>query len=1210
MTHKTSFDPRFELPTKKESLTLRTIGRSSTESTGINSILSSNLWDLEVKELLKECTVDYRRIVWLETRLREIREVLTAAARSPSDISFDGPEAASLSRASKGHYIPHEGNELKIRFKQPSKVSVVGSFLLRSIAKPLINVDLAVYMPRDCFAEKDMRDHRYTDLRNLYLVGIASVLRHKEGKIFNSMWMEGFNGDVRRPVLCLGLSKRKRTSDSFFDDTVVVRLLPALDPQSSPFLVRRMRLESLKNNVRRRVVGRLDREQPATPHYTNDVLVDMSFESNLHVLHKLSTTSSAFSLASVLLKVWLRQRKLDESTDSASGFMISMLLVHLLEQRYLNAQMSVFHIFRVCMTWLRDNDLAKTPIQMRGDKDDELLDEKSMRNLQDAFDVVVLAPPFRVIDPDGTTVESLRVNVFSSMSRYAANVLRHQAGRAVEVFTSDLDPLIGFRRLFVDRMDVSLRSDVLFWIDAPPRPPTPPDEKELDEDDDGSVAFRKKRRRLQNAIARSIRTHNIICDVGWRRCYRDALCDVIEKGLASRARRVHVLDRSRGVSLRWSPFGKRDEHLDTAMGRRFRLLLSVELDPEFAWEVVDKGPSAENKIASAAFRSLWGKKAELRRFNDGTMLESVVWTCGAGDPLDWAHRIPSNIVEHLVRRHFPTSSISRGVANGLEKWQSPSIRSSTTRLLRAFANVERAMKSLSRDALPLHVTTVRPSGSSFRFDTWSDKSVQSPHPLLMSSSSGDDESVESLDVPPRPVDIVVTLESSAQWPDNVEAIRRTKTAFLLRLRDALKTEHSIMSFVSCTQPQSWLDVCSDGFVFRATISQDREWHLLHKCGRIAELRQVKQRERHLPHATALIRAVGDQHRCFPETVSLVLRWFATHGLLSSHVDDVLVELIVASVFTHSSGDAEVPQSVCAGFLRVLDVLAHHDWENVPLVVDPQRHLRARDRRLVRDAFERHREVDGKDVYPMFVVCAPPNEQIKSWGVVAPKRGGDLIFNGEPADTASQQHRRIFPEFAEPNRPSKPVVDRLTRLARLSLTHLQSMIDTYASEERTNLLVSAVFVPASTQQYDIVLLLRPRRDVLADAEGPSPPKRRRKRVQEFGFRNLRDNARAHAAKECQRFAGFDPHAQFARAVQERMDGIGICFWDVRTIDRIGIVLKPSWLKSSAFKLMSSATRMPHNDGHTTPNVRELCGDLRRMGRGLVSSVISHHKTEGR
>ena len=70
----------------------------------------------------------------------------------------------------------------------------------------------------------------------------------------------------------------------------------------------------------------------------------------------------------------------------------------------------------------------------------------------------------------------------------------------------------------------------------------------------------------------------------------------------------------------------------------------------------------------------------------------------------------------------------------------------------------------------------------------------------------------------------------------------------------------------------------------------------------------------------------------------------------------------------------------------------------------------------------------------------------------------------------------------------------------------------------------------------------------------------------------------------------------------MDGIAICFWDVSTIESIGIVLRPSWLKPEAFKLMSSSTRMPCDGENTTiPNVHELAADLKAMGRGLVSGV---------
>ena len=55
------------------------------------------------------------------------------------------------------------------------------------------------------------------------------------------------------------------------------------------------------------------------------------------------------------------------------------------------------------------------------------------------------------------------------------------------------------------------------------------------------------------------------------------------------------------------------------------------MDPDHANRIVDKGPPADHAAEAAAFRAFWGEKAELRRFQDGSILEAAgawLWDVG------------------------------------------------------------------------------------------------------------------------------------------------------------------------------------------------------------------------------------------------------------------------------------------------------------------------------------------------------------------------------------------------------------------------------------------------------------------------------------------------------------------------------------------------------------------------------------------------------
>jgi len=404
-----------------------------------------------------------------------------------------------------------------------------------------------------------------------------------------------------------------------------------------------------------------------------------------------------------------------------------------------------------------------------------------------------------------------------------------------------------------------------------------------------------------------------------------------------------------------------------------------------------------------------------------------------------------------MSRHFPTSQTFRGLSASFQFWeQNNSIRSNALSLFEIFSKLEKKLKGLPRDSMPLHVVQVRPMGPSFRYTASCEK-----HPLLcLSSSTLTQEEDEDLDRVPVPMEAVIRLESSAQWPDDVDAIRQTKAAFFLRLSKALKEHYNIfsrVSRVSSDSQQSHMDVCFEGYVFRFWMSQQREFHLLKKQNRLEEFRAVRTQVQHRPHVTSLLRAVADQHRVFPETTMLIKTWFATHGLLNVHVNEVLIELVTAYVFCRKDAASNAPQDTSAAFLRVLDLLANYDWQGLPLIVDPQSHLKPRHLRFVQESLDRDRTRSVPE-YPMYVVAAPPTSELKNWGIV------DM--------TQEKPRRHIVPAFSNA-RPSEIILKRIVGLARASLQVLRGAFESCVDDNKMPTRVATLFA-SSTDEYDMVV----------------------------------------------------------------------------------------------------------------------------------------------
>jgi hypothetical protein len=88
---------------------------------------------------------------------------------------------------------------------------------------------------------------------------------------------------------------------------------------------------------------------------------------------------------------------------------------------------------------------------------------------------------------------------------------------------------------------------------------------------------------------------------------------------------------------------------------------AAQVDPTAALRAVDIGPPADQEVPARAFREFWGDRSELRRFQDGSICEAVVWECGPAE----RHLIPDRCaaVGGLGREHA-----SHNLAHNAAQW--------------------------------------------------------------------------------------------------------------------------------------------------------------------------------------------------------------------------------------------------------------------------------------------------------------------------------------------------------------------------------------------------------------------------------------------------------------------------------------------------------------------------------------------------------------
>ncbi|PYH95208.1 Nrap protein [Aspergillus ellipticus CBS 707.79] len=613
--------------------------------------------------------------------------------------------------------------------------------------------------------------------------------------------------------------------------------------------------------------------------------------------------------------------------------------------------------------------------------------------------------------------------------------------------------------------------------------------------------------------------------------------EVLVKALGDRVELIHIYS---GFTEPWSVEAKpnrRPEKMDIFVG----LLLNTEN----ATRVVDHGPSAEEKEEAKTFRAFWGEKAELRRFKDGSIRESLVWTDGTSSP-----SIIYQILEYVLRRHFNYTEEDvryigdeydqklRQSGDGVFSYSSPSFQS----IIDAFNSLQKSIQEM--DGVPLAVRHLAPASPSLRYTA-----------LRIQNTSAE----ATCD----PADIVLQFESSARWPDDLTAIQMTKVAFLIKIGDFLKsTGVASLCRVGLENESSGilntalLDIThSSGVVFRLRIHHDREQLLLERqlkdrAGGSLVKQQVafalSAYKRHFIQTPRLTQAICTLCTRFPllsPTIRLVKHWINCH-LLAGHVNQELVELLVARVFTQPY-PWDTPSSVMVGFLRTLHLLSRWDWQQEALIVD----FGDLDKSLVeaiQTRFSAWRSIDpAMNTVSMFVAS-------------------DI----DPDGVTWTQHEM----------PPKVVAARMCTLAQAAMRLVR--------EQGYDLVLSELF-QTSLAPYDFIINLRS--GLFRERSTPSTK-----------FRNLREqttgrpmNLETVSSFVCDLQACYSPNILFFSGDESCSVIAGL--WNPQ-------VLKPkAWTLKLTHSTCPANPAGPKANDEVSINFKAMVSEIYRLGAALVDSI---------
>jgi len=273
------------------------------------------------------------------------------------------------------------------------------------------------------------------------------------------------------------------------------------------------------------------------------------------------------------------------------------------------------------------------------------------------------------------------------------------------------------------------------------------------------------------------------------------------------------------------------------------LVVGLRIDPTTSRRIVDRGPPAEDVLASQAFVALWGEaQAQLRRFQDGAIIRAVVWNNAAPTPAGasdvHAENVQFNgmdrsmggiverIVQHTIKLHFTdVKVVKKKKKNDQKKLVSFELRNMISFIdgvaaspssplsdsLTLHKNVMTAFESLaeflrqntktsyslpgggkkktsSNLGLPLSIDEVEPLSSCLRYSALF---PPVPHPLLggpdvnIGSSASDKRKVSGANVG-TPILIQIRFEGSSKWPTSLNAMGAAKCAMLVQLAEGIE----------------------------------------------------------------------------------------------------------------------------------------------------------------------------------------------------------------------------------------------------------------------------------------------------------------------------------------------------------------------------------------------------------------------------------------
>ncbi|KAL4228055.1 Nucleolar protein 6 [Mactra antiquata] len=1071
------------------------------------NLFHSSLFRLQITELLSEVRLKDKRKQDIETAVCTVRNAIMKIKKGDK---YELQDTTWLDGS--GIKVPFRLQPTKIKgsfqFMPPTDVKITGSFLSETCMKPHVTTDIVVVMPKECIDPKDFMNQRYLRKRALYLCFIANSLSKSEK--FTNIKFSCLHGNSLKPILLASVTVPDRKNVS-----IAIHIVP----EEGVFKMTKFHIR--KNNIRTHWYTGLedtktDQDQgPPTPFYNSSILEDMISLSTIKQMEQIASGSQGLKDGIILLKIWLKQRGLDQGYGGFTCYLMTMYVIYLLSIHKLNPLMSSYQVFRNTLLKLADSNMNDCGVSLCTVTNDENM--PTIEDFHNMFDVVF-------VDTTGY------FNYGYTIEKTVYQRMKYEAKFAITILD---DPSIdSFDKLFMKKVKFTSKFDHIFHIDC-------------NKDVDG--------------VVKKLDVSDKLMDYGGQTNHScvTILVSKLETALSQRVDTLQVLCQDIETwNITESPHTKKSS----------KLTFGLMLNPDYAFNILDRGPSADS-LEAAEFRNFWGSKSEIRRFQDGGICEAVLWL----DKASYALRqgVCEKIVKYTLQRHagIQSSNIHYfGMQTDNVLKLPPAIRFTKDEventgeernnvIIQVYDELCKSLRKLQD--LPLTINSVQGVAECFRC---TEVFPQMPCSFRHQEKSQTCNKVKQY-IPDsetkcpfytQTLKVVCLLESSGKWPKEIEAMKRLKAAFHIQLGNALKEQFNLPVRVTL----GYVDVLKDNYVFRVVLAYVGEIGLLKtfhsEDGKVLkrdtdEALKLEREIIGLPRLTSTLHGLAQQHPSFSTTTRLAKRWLSSN-MLDDFIEPVVIDLLVASLYL-SSAPYQPPRSGLCGFQRFLELLSSFDWKITPFLINLNNEFTADDLVEIPTKFSNERQS-----FPLMFISTPLDKYSSHW----------------------TKHK-----------PQANILHRLVLLAIQSLNDIQQNI-----MNQSTLDLKPIFKP-DLSMFDVLIHLKPNQ-LPRRYEGLEfvPPKHK----QLYGL-PVDDTTFP--------VTNFDPPQLFLQELKKHFKELALFFYDKYGGTVIGLLWKPVVKEEKEFKVsnIKCSELLTKSTGQVklVKNISSIIEDMKILGKGLINKI---------